>query len=104
MLYTSSDLTEAPNIFVMVDEQLRLKRRRTDEAPSSDDSDDAARAAAVLLDDEHDTASSSSMSASVRTSSPGIGSPAIRDPQYYFEDGSIVLRVEDTLFKVPSTT
>jgi hypothetical protein len=86
----------------MTDEHARLKRRRTDET-SSDDSDDAARAVAVLLDDEHDTASSSSISAPVRTSSPGIGPPAIRDPQYYFEDGSIVLRVEDTLFKVPFT-
>lgn len=88
----------------MSDEQARLAKRRRLDTASSDDSDDAARAAAVLLDDENDTASSSpsSMGAPLRTSSPGIGPPAVRDPQYYFEDGSIVLRVEDTLFKVPN--
>jgi hypothetical protein len=51
----------------------------------SEDSDDATGVVAAMLDDQTDR--------------PEETQPA-RDSEYYFDDGSLVLRCEDTLFRV----
>jgi hypothetical protein len=66
------------------------KRQRVYSSPTDD-----ARTIALL--EEDDALPLKKLSAVV--TAPSLGS-AVRDAKYYFHDGSFVLRVEDTLFKV----